>query len=159
MPTIEQTRAWADDFERSYPEELPDRLRWFVQELGVSQSHLLRLMGVSRDEVERLAEGGVDWGWAVKHFGERPAWWADSVIRQAIVLYQYDWRALKDRLSRPVDREFELAEPGGRFTALGDLPADRREEALLVLIAQDGPQSASALIAYLSQPESVPARS
>jgi hypothetical protein len=43
--------------------------------------------------------------------------------------------------------------------ALADLPADRREEALLVLIAQDGPQATSALIAYLSQPESAPARS
>ena len=30
----------------------------------------LQLMGVARDEVERLAEGGVDWRWAVKHFGE-----------------------------------------------------------------------------------------
>jgi hypothetical protein len=109
MPTIEQVRKWAADFEQAYPEELPDRLRWFVEALGVSPNHLLRLMGVPRDEVERLAKGGVDWRWAVKHFGEERAGWAESVIGQAIVLYQYDWRALKDRLTRPVDKEFELA--------------------------------------------------
>ena len=113
MPTIEQARAWAADFEGSYPEELPDRLRWFVEDLGVGQNHLLRLMGVPRDEVERLAEGGVDWSWVVQHFGEERAWWAESVIRQAIVLYQCDWLALKDRLSRPMGEEFEVAQPGG----------------------------------------------
>jgi hypothetical protein len=159
MPTSEQLRAWADDFERVYPEEWADRLRWFVEELGVSQSHLLRLMGVSREEVERLADRQVDWGWAVEHFGEEPAIWAESTIAQALVRFRYDWRGLKDRLSRPVDEEFELAQPGGRYLALRDWPPDRLEEALLVLIAQDGPQSTSALIAYLSQPDTVPARS
>jgi hypothetical protein len=159
MPIIEQVRKWAADFEQAYPEELPDRLRWFVEDLGVSQNHLLRLMGVPRDEVERLAEGGVDWGWAVKHFGEGPAWWAESLIRQALVSYQYDWLALKERLAHPLDKEFEVAVPGGRVTALGSLPADRREDILLGHIAQGGPQATLALIAYLSQRQSVPAGS
>ncbi len=161
MPTIERVRAWAADFERSYPEELPDRLQWFVQELGVSQNHLLRLMGVPPDELEQLAEGAVDWRWAVEHFGEGPACWAESVIGQVIVLYHYDWRALKDRLSRPLEKEFEyeVAEPGGRFTPLGSLPPDRREDILLSHIARGGPDATLALIAYLSSSESVPARS
>src|SRR5579885_846516 len=119
MPTWEQVRKWAADFEQVYPEELPDRLRWFVESLGVSPTHLLRLMGVPREEAERLAEGGVDWRWAVKYFGEEPAWWAESTISQALVAYQYDWLALKERLARPLDQEFEVAEPGGRFIALG----------------------------------------
>jgi hypothetical protein len=155
MPTLEQTRAWAADFERVYPESLPDRLRWFVSELGISQNHVLRLMGVPREQVEQLAEGSVDWDWVVKQFGEGPAWWAESTIRQALVFYQYDWRAFKERLSRPVDKEFEVTEPGGRSSPLGSLPADRREEVLLVLVAQGGPQSTSALIAYLSQQDKV----
>jgi hypothetical protein len=159
MPTIEQARKWAADFERAYPEELPDRLRWFVESLGVRPNHLLRLMGAPREQVQLLAEGAIDWRWAVRQFGEGSAWWAESAIRQAIVLYQYDWRALKGRLSRPVDREFEVAAPGGHGVALRDLPADRREEALLGLIAQDGPQSSSALVAYLSQPDQVRAGS
>src|SRR5579884_3571513 len=111
MPTIEQVRKWAADFERAYPEELPDRLRWFVESLGVSPKHLLRLMGVPREEIEQLTASDVDWRWAVQYFGEAPAWWAENAIRQALVHYQYDWRALKDRLSRPVDEEFEVAEP------------------------------------------------
>lgn len=159
MPTIEQVRKWAADFEQAYPEELPDRLRWFVEALGVSQNHLLRLMGVPRNEVERLAEGGVDWRWAVQHFGEEPAWWAESLVRQAIVFYQYDWHALKERLAHPLDKEFEVAELGGRFTTLGSLPADRREDILLTQIAQGGPQVTLALVAYLSQPEGIAARS
>src|SRR5947209_3756599 len=152
MPTIEQARKWAADFEQAYPEELPDRLRWFVKNLGVGPNHLLRLMGVPRGEVGRLAEAGVDWGWAVEHFGEGPAWWAESLIRQAIVSYQYDWHALQERLAHPLDTEFEVAEPGGHVAALGSLPPDRREDVLLGHIAQGGPQATLALIAYLSLP-------
>jgi hypothetical protein len=154
MPSIEQIRNWADDFEKAYPEELPERLRWFVEVLGVGQNHLLRLMGVVREEVERLAEGGLDWRWAVKQFGEDRAWWAESVIRQAIVFYHYDWPALKERLARPLDKEFEVALPGGQFATLGSLPAERRESILLDQVAGGGPQATLALIAYLSQPES-----
>jgi hypothetical protein len=157
MPTIEVVRKWASDFERVYPEELPDRLRWFVTDLGVSQSHLLRLMGVPRDEVERLADVSVDWPRAVQQFGEGAAWWAESSIRQILVSYLYDWRALKERLSQPLDKEYEVAEPGGRTTALGSLPPDRREDILLSHITLGGPQTSLALIAYLSQPERVPA--
>ena len=160
MPTIEQVRAWAADFERSYPEELPDRLRWFVEDLGVRPGPLLRLMGASREEAEQLADGGVDWDWAVNHFGEESAWWAESVIGQALVHYQYDWKALRDRLARPLDKELDMDVPelGGRFTPLRSLPPDRREDVLLGQVAQGGPGSTLALIAYLCQPEGVPAR-
>jgi hypothetical protein len=158
MPTIEQVRKWVADFESVYPEELPDRLRWFVESLGVSPKRLLRLMGVPRDQSERLAERGVDWARAVEQFGEEPAWWAESAIRQAIVFYQYDWQALKERLARPLDSDygFEVPEPGGRFTALADLPAGRWEDVLLDRIAQGGLQATMPLVAYLSQPESRP---
>jgi hypothetical protein len=159
MPTIEQLRKWATDFEQAYPEELPDRLRWFVEELGAGQNHLLRLMGVPQNEAVRLSEGRVDWHRAVEHVGEEAGWWAESLIRQAIVVYQYDWRALKERLTRPLDKEFEVAELGGRFTTLGSLPPDRRDDILLNQIAQGGPQVTLALVAYLSQPESVAIRS
>jgi hypothetical protein len=156
MPTLEQVRKWADDFEREYPEDLAGRLRWFVNRLGVRQERLLRLAGLSRkDAVDLAAGGGVDWSWVVQHVGEEAAWWAESAIGQALVLYQYNSHALRERLGRPVDKEFDLVQPGGRVVPLSCLPPDEREEALLTLATQDGPQSVQALIAYLSQPGGV----
>jgi hypothetical protein len=153
MPTLEQVRKWADDFEREYPEELDDRLDWFVDQLGVRQEQLLRLMGIPRKDIADLtARGVVDWSGVVQRVGEDAAWWAESALRRTLVLYQYDWKALKERLRRPVDEEFELVQVGGRVVPLSRMPADQREEALLTLAAQDGPQSVTALIAYLSHP-------
>jgi hypothetical protein len=160
MPTFEQVRRWADDFEQEYPEDLAARLRWFVNQLGVRPEHLLRMMGMSRQRIEAmvedLAENSLDWSWVINEVGEESAWWAESPIGQALVLYQYDWRALKERLSRPVDKEFEVVQPGGCVVPLSRLSAAQREEALLTLAAQEGSRSVTALIAFLSQRGGVP---
>jgi hypothetical protein len=152
MPTLEQVTDWGDDFEREYPEEVADRLRWFVDRLGVPPERLLRLLGLPRERAQELAKGDVNWEAIVAEVGEEAAWWAESTIGAALVRYQYNWRALKEHLSRPVDREFEVVRPGGESVPVGRLPADQREEVLLLLAAQNTPQALEALIAYLSQP-------
>jgi hypothetical protein len=159
MPTEEQVDYWADDFEREYPEELPDRLRWFVEQLGVRKDHLLRLLGLPPERVRELASRDINWEAVVAEVGEASAWWAESAIDVPLRLYHYDWRGLKERLSRPVGREFEVMLPGGETVPASRLPADRREEILLLLASQDTEQAWQALIAYLSQPVPSVARS
>ncbi len=157
MPTLEQTRAWAEEFERQYPETLPRRLQWLTQNVGIRQYHLLRLMGVSRLDAEECEEGSVGWSSAVETFSEAQMSWAEERIYQALDFYHFDWKALEERLHQPLDREFSVARPGGETLSLGEIPEEEREDILLNLIAQGGAQSITALIAFLSMPGVVPA--
>src|SRR5690348_12585777 len=80
MDIVEQREQWAADFEREYPEELPDRLRWFTERLGIPPYRLLRLMGLSRAEAEELAKRPVDWDAVVARYSEESGWWAERGI-------------------------------------------------------------------------------
>jgi hypothetical protein len=152
MPTLEQVTDWGDDFDREYPEELADRLRWFVERLGVLPERVLRLLGLSRERAQEVVQGGIDWKAAVAEASEEAAWWAERTLAGALRLYRYDWRALRERIRRPADREFEVVQPGGTPVPASGLPSDQREEVLLLLACQEMSQAREALLAYLSQP-------
>jgi hypothetical protein len=152
MKTWEQLRAWADDFEREYPEEVADRLRWFVEKLGVRPYHVLRLLGLSRQEASRLSAGEVGWAQIVEQVGEQAAWWADSTLRQLVGRFRYDWRALKDRLAQTIEEDYWVSLPGGREVRPGSLSPEELEDNLLPLIAQGSVGIDPALIAYLTHP-------
>ena len=151
MDVVEQRQQWAADFEREYPEELPDRLRWLVERLGIRPYHLLRLMGLSRPEAEELAKGPVDWDAVVAKYTEESGWWAEGTVMDLLSRYHLDWHALRERLHQPPDRTLRFYRPGGWAVSPDELPPEEREPVLLALIAEGGPRSSAALLAYLLQ--------
>jgi hypothetical protein len=158
MDIVEQREQWAAEFEREYPEELPDRLRWFTERLGIQPYHLLRLMGLSRPEAEALAKGPLDWDAVIARYSEESAWWAEGTVMNLLSYYHFDWHALRERLHQPPDRSMRIYRPGGWAVSPDELPREERESILLTLIAEGGPRSSAAALAYLLHPAGPAAR-
>jgi hypothetical protein len=158
MDIVEQREQWAADFEREFPEELPDRLRWFTDRLGIRPYHLLRLMGLSRAEAEELARGPVDWDAVIARYSEESAYWAAGRVLSLLHHPPRDWRALRDQLRQPIDRPLRVLRPGGWEVSPYELPPEERETVLLTLIAA-GYASSSYLLAYLTAPNATGAPS
>jgi hypothetical protein len=124
MPTLEEINKWADALERECPEELPERLEWFTRRLGIELGRLLRLMGLSPDQVARLEGGGVtgaDWDELVQQHPAQ-ALWVEDAINQLLAAFHYDADALAHRLRRPpATGETRLPRLGGEVVNLEDL--------------------------------------
>ncbi len=150
MDIVEQRREWAADFEREYPEELPDRLRWFTERLGICPYHLLRLMGLSREEAQEVGKDCVNWGAVIARYSEESAWWAADRVRDLLRDSRWNWRALRDQLRQPIDRPLRVLRPGGWEVSPYELPPEERETVLLTLIAAGS--ASSYLLAYLTAP-------
>jgi hypothetical protein len=149
MPTAEQVEEWADDFEKSYPDSLPDRLRWFHQELKVDRDRLLRLIGVPADKLE----GHHDdlWDWAVDSYPDGAAW-AEEMLLQTITFFDYNWRALQDCIRQPLGEQFRVHQQGGEVVQLKELATAEQDKVLLSLIGEGGEKAVHPLVVFLSLP-------
>jgi hypothetical protein len=158
MATTEQIEQWLSEFDEEYPEELPQRFQWLVDRLGISPRHVLRLMGLSPDDVSQLISNGeVDWSAAISQASEESAWLTESLIVHLLSRFHYDWKALHQSLRQPPPRELEVPLLGGKMVSISRLDPRKREDALLSMIAQDGPYAHQAFMTYLAQAATAPA--
>ena len=142
-----------EEFDQSYPDTLPGRLEWLADHLGIDRPRFLRLMGLAPDEVE--ANLHVPWE-AIAEQREDEARWVEQLLCQLIALFGYDWRALANRLHQPAEADARpeldrVSRPAGQIGRLRAIPPCDREETLLALISQGGPDALVWLIEYLTQ--------
>ncbi|MBV9124704.1 MAG: hypothetical protein JO112_15210 [Planctomycetes bacterium] len=154
MPTHEKARELADAFEAVYPEELPQRLQWWCHVLGIDHLRFLRLMGMSGKEAK--AKKSQDWDIILKdqRWRER-GWWIEGKLHELLSLFDYDWQALSERLHHPLvsaekEEPTRLTRPKGAVEPLRYTPNGEETELLLNLMTETGPESLSALLAYLT---------
>jgi hypothetical protein len=60
MPTHKKAQELADAFETAYPDELPERLKWWCRVLGIDRVRFLRMMGMSPASVAQVSRLLVD---------------------------------------------------------------------------------------------------
>lgn len=164
MPTLEQARRLASDFETHYPDDLAEQLAWWSGSLGIGRSRLLRLMGLSAVEIARAKRR--PWRSLIEAHSDRAAWLED-LLCQLLARYSYDWEALgKDlrdarashRLGtrRPTHpksffpRSGFLIRPKEHRYSRSLMPSLRREDILLKEVRRGGPKSIDALKSLLS---------
>lgn len=154
MPSYQKARELATKFDKEYPEALPDRLAWWCCVLGIDRSRFLRMMGMSADEARK--EQNTSWSDLLKKKEcEENAWWVEGKLHGLLALFDYDWKALSDRLHREADAR-RGDEPSRVKRQIGDIvklqfiPSDDGAETLLNQLARGGPESFSDLISYLS---------
>ena len=97
MPSHEKARELATKFEATYPETLPKRLTWWCHALGVMRPRLLRMMGLSAADATEQKD--TTWTELFKNKElEENAWWVEGKLHDLLALFDYDWKALADRL-------------------------------------------------------------
>ena len=167
MPTLERVRQLADDFERDYPDSLPDQLTWWMKVLGVHRSRMLRLIGLTPIEIARAKTR--DWPRLV-HTHRLRAAWVEELLGQLLEQYSYDFDALSTELHAGrlrsvslVARQLKALRPTlRRPRRLFEWPtysllsrqnsASTLDTALLGRIYRGGPEALKALRAFLSKP-------
>jgi hypothetical protein len=149
MPTHRKARQLATEFENVYPATLPERLAWWCHVLGVNRSRFLRMMGMSLDEAHRQANSSWEALLKNKEWQEH-GWWVEGKLHDLLALFDYDWRALAERLHQNAQASGHETSPNGDIRKLAHVPGGKHGEVLLNQLARGGPQSFSALIAYLS---------
>jgi hypothetical protein len=142
-----------EEFIESYPDTLPLRLEWLADHLRIDRARFLRLMGLAAEGVEE----NFDTSWEkIAAKWKDQAWWVEELLCQLIAFFGYDWRALADRLHQPTEadappRPERVSSLNGHSGRLWTVPPDRREETLLTLISQGGPDALLWLVEYLTQ--------
>jgi hypothetical protein len=136
----------ADEFVKSYPKGLPDRLAWLADQLRIDRPRFLRLLELAPEEV--AANLGSPWEAIAERWPDQ-ALWVEELLRELIAMFGYDWRALADRLHQLADAG---AQPAGKLDRLRAASRVDREELLLALISQGGPDVLLWLLEYLRQP-------
>jgi hypothetical protein len=101
MPTHRKARELADAFEEAYPQELPERLTWWGQVLGIDRVRLLRMLGMSAKEAKDKKTQGWDTILQNEKWAER-AWWVEGKLHEILSLFDYDWQALSAYLHHPL---------------------------------------------------------
>jgi hypothetical protein len=154
MPTYERARELADAFEAAYPEELPQRLQWWCRVLGIDRVRFLRLMGMSTKEAK--AKKSQEWQTILQDENwMNKGWWVEGKLHELLSLFDYDWQALAAHL-RHLQVRAEGEEPTRVTRPKGTVERPRygpngdETERLLNILAQSGPESLSALLAYLA---------
>jgi hypothetical protein len=155
MPTQAQLRRMVEDFERDYPNSLPERLKWWSRELGIEKVRLFRLLGMSATEAKRTP-----WAALKRAVSERKdrAEQVDEMLGQILASYDYNLAAMKEALhphenvknARPSPMT-QLRRDAGRLQER--TPLEHRTRILLSAIAGGGPAALSALTTYLLKPE------
>jgi len=153
MPAHRKARQLATEFENVYPTTLPERLAWWCHVLGIDRPRFLRMMGVSADEAN--GQKNKSWEAILKNKEwEENGWWVEGKLHELLALFDYDWKALAERLHQNVRASGEeltrVTRPQGDMAKTRSLPNDDGTEILLNELAKAGPQSFSALLAYLS---------
>lgn len=119
MPTLEEARRLAENFERTYPDSLESRLSWWAKVLGLGRTRLLRMMGLSLSEVRRLQDRPLSE--VIRRHSDQ-AWRLEDMLCQLLARYSYDWSALVSDLRRR--REAKL--PVSRSAIAGQAVAGQR---------------------------------
>jgi hypothetical protein len=111
------------------------------------------MMGLSADEAKSQQQKAWESILAKKEWEEN-GWWVEDKLHDLLALFDYDWSALAERLHQTVQANGEpathLTGPQGDSANLHNLPSGDGSEALLNELAQAGPQSFAALLAYLA---------
>ena len=93
MPTQKMARELADAFEKAYPADLPERLRWWCRVLGIDRVRFLRMMGMSANEAKE--KSSQDWKTILQdHDWLDRGRWVEGKLHELLSLFDYDWRAL-----------------------------------------------------------------
>jgi hypothetical protein len=154
MPTQKRARELADAFEKAYPAGLPERLQWWCRVLGIDRVRFLRMMGMSAKEAKE--KSSQDWKTILQdHDWLDRGWWVEGKLHELLSLFDYDWRALSERLhQRLVQPEggepTQVTRPKGTVEQLPCVPYGDGSELLLNVMAERGLESLSALLAYLA---------
>jgi len=153
MPTHERARELADAFEAAYPDELPKRLQWWCHVLGVDQVRFLRMMGMSVSEARQ--KKNQEWNTILQdHRWMDKGWWVEGKLHELLSLFDYDWKALSERLHKPLvqaegEEPTRVTRPKEKVERLRYAPKSDGPELLLNLMAEGGAESLSALLAFL----------
>jgi hypothetical protein len=154
MPTQDQVRRLAADFEREYPESLTDRLKWWAHVLGIDRIRLFQLLGLSGPEAARTPLTALP---RVVDAQEDRAEMVDEMLGQLLASFDYDLHALRTALHRPVgpgsEEKRRVKRQPGIVVPLPYTPGPQaRSGILLNEIVAGGPSAPRALLAYLSEP-------
>lgn len=89
---------------------------------------------------------------------EENAWWVEGKLHDLLALFDYDWKALSDRLHHGSDTSREERNKVKRTkddkAKLQYIPSADRTDLLLNQVAKGGSDSFSALLTYLSRQRS-----
>ncbi|HVC96780.1 MAG TPA: hypothetical protein VND64_24085 [Pirellulales bacterium] len=145
----------AKEFDRVYPPELSARLGWWRHVLGIDSARFLRMLGMSAEQAARRK--GEDFEGILEDPGwEENALLVEGSLHRLLSLFHYDWHALAARIHAPVVKTkngmpSRVSRQNGeadrpRYTPNGDA-----SDLLINRMADGGPQSLSALMAYLAE--------
>jgi hypothetical protein len=140
----------ADRFDAEYPEELPDRLDWLENRLGVIHSRLLRLIGISGENLRNVKAGWQEIATLDPHSAER----VEHLLTHYLSYFDYDTNEAA-RFSRRLPERVKSGEvhmeeyiPDYR----DDSSQVECEEALIKAILEEGPGLLPALALFLYSP-------
>jgi hypothetical protein len=153
MSIYKKLEAQARKFEKSYPQDLPDRLEWWCNNLGVDRVRLLRVIGLSARQAERRKHDDL------KETLKNPEW-ADNALglegklHWLLSLYNYDWHALAESIRRSTveTQTEEFVGAGHRRRESKRLPSTAngaQADRLIKRLSEGGRESVPALVAYL----------
>ena len=162
MRVYRKMDEFARKFDAAYPEELPARLQWWSKTLDIDRVRLLRMIGMSARQATQKKDEDL------KEILKSPDWEANARLvegglHRLLSLYQYDWPTLAERIHRPV-KETEKPEASrvtrrkGAVKQLRDTPNGDAAGLLINRMAEGGPQSMSALLAFLAESPAVACR-
>lgn len=154
MPTYQKARELANAFEAAYPDELPQRLKWWCHVLGIDRVRFLRLMGMSAKEAKEKKNREWDTILQDRAWAGRGCW-LEGKLHELLSFFDYDWKALSERLHHPLvlaegQEPTHVNRAQGTIEQLRYVPNGDGTELLLNIMAEKGPESLSALLAYLS---------
>jgi hypothetical protein len=145
--------ALANKFDAVYPKELSARLRWWGKALGIDLVRLLRMIGMSsRQAAQKKSEDlneilkSQEW--------EENARLVEGRLHRLLALFHYDWHALANRIHEPLvkaagEEPSHATRRKGEVKRLRYTPNGDASDLLINRMAEGGPQSLSALLAYL----------
>jgi hypothetical protein len=152
MAPQRQAARLSEEFVESYPDTLPLRLEWLADHLRIDRARFLRLLGLAPDEVEENLT--TPWETIAAQWEDQARWVAE-LLSQLIALFSYDWKALAGRLHQSTEagaRPERVSAPAGHTDRPRTVfPGGGREETLLTLISQGGPDALVWLVEYLKQ--------
>ena len=160
MPTLEDVRRLATNFETAYPYTLARRLAWWVKVLGVNQSRFIQLIQFRADKASRLIPR--TWQELVRA-NRKDSVWVEELLGQIVARYSYDWEALAEDLNEHSSSRFRDKSRGIKpfqrsvltvqkpYIAHRSTHLSTRDQELLKTIYKGGRQSLEALFHFLAK--------
>ena len=155
MPTYKKTAQLAKKFDAAYPQELCARLEWWGKALGIDRVRLFRLIGMSAHQAASMTKPD-DLNEVLKD----PQWVKNAqMVEGSLVtllsLFHYDWKVLAARIHSPISQGqgegmSRISRRNGEVARLRYTPNGSSSDLVINRMAEGGPESLSALVAYLS---------